>query len=119
MSYKKLLVHRCDVYHLGANQDTEAGSYGISVEKFQEETSYPDIPDLIAVPCYFTDKGQSITQNEPNNVIFESFLVHFEKQQDIRLNDKIVWEGVSYILQKPRLIKNRHWEVTAVRRDNL
>ncbi|MEC0714386.1 DUF3599 family protein, partial [Bacillus haynesii] len=47
------------------------------------------------------------------------FLVHFPASADIRLNDKGIWEGTSYKLQKPRKVKNHHIEVTAVRSDDL
>lgn len=118
MSYKKLLVHRCDVYHLSGNEET-AGSFGISADKFQQETTYSTTPDMTDTPCYFVEKSQSITQNAPNNTLVQSYLVHFWKDADIRLHDKVVWGGEEYILQQPRLVQNHHWEVIAIREDNL
>lgn len=114
MSYKNLLTHRCDIYHL-KSRDTE-GSYGVPGPK---EYYYDDEPDLAGVRCYFTEKNQSIIQLAPNNTIFQSLLVHFLAKADIRTNSKVVWDGVTYKMQKPRKIKNHHQEVTVVRDDNL
>ncbi|ASB88432.1 MULTISPECIES: DUF3599 family protein [Bacillus] len=118
MSYNRLLTHRCDVYHLKEEQPAET-RYGVPVQDGQPTFSYPDDPDISDQPCYFTEKNQSVVQQEPNTLIVQSLLVHFPVSADIRLNDKVTWEGASYKLQQPRKIKNHHIEVTAVRRDNL
>ncbi|MCY8354612.1 YqbH/XkdH family protein [Bacillus haynesii] len=118
MSYSRLLTHRCDVYHLKEEQPAES-RYGVPVQDGQPEFSYSDEPDILDQACYFTEKNQSVVQQEPNTLIVHSFLVHFPASADIRLNDKVIWEGTSYKLQKPRKIKNHHIEVTAVRSDNL
>ncbi|BDG48779.1 DUF3599 family protein [Parageobacillus sp. KH3-4] len=119
MSYRNLLIHRCDVYHLTATNDEPSGSFGVPIEDFQPEYEYPETPDLVNEPCYFTEKNQTIVQGDPNNTIIQSFLIHFLPNADIRVNDKVVWNGVEFILQIPKKIRNHHIEVTAVRRENL
>lgn len=118
MSYQSLLTDRCDIYHLKEEQKTD-NLYGIPVQDAQPVFSYPDEPDQVAQPCYFTDKNQSITQQEPNATIHQLYLVHFSSNADVRLNDKVVWEGVTLKLQKPRKIKNHHIEVVAMRSESL
>ncbi|WP_144514926.1 DUF3599 family protein, partial [Bacillus pumilus] len=51
--------------------------------------------------------------------IHQSYLVHFPITADVRVNDKVVWEGVTLKLQKPRQIKNHHIEVVAMRSESL
>ncbi|MEH7795636.1 DUF3599 family protein [Bacillus safensis] len=118
MSYQSLLTDRCDIYHL--QEEQAAGNhYGIPVHDAQPVFSYPDEPDQVDQACYFTEKNQSITQQEPNATIHQSYLVHFPSNADVRLNDKVVWEGITLKLQKPRRIKNHHIEVIAMRSESL
>jgi len=117
MSYRNLLIHRCDIYHLTKKEN--GGSWGIPSEDLEEEFSYNDVPDLLNEPCYFTEKNQTITQGDPNPTIIQSFLVHFLPTADIRVNDKVVWNGVEFKLQMPKKIRNHHIEVTAVRSEKL
>ncbi|OAT71882.1 DUF3599 family protein [Parageobacillus thermoglucosidasius] len=119
MSYRNLLIHRCDVYHLTASNEDSDSNFGIPIKDFQPEYKYPDSPDLVDVPCYFTEKNQTIVQGEPNQIITQSFLVHFLPSADIRVNDKVVWNGIEFKLQIPKKIRNHHIEVTAVRSENL
>lgn len=101
MSYSRLLTHRCDIYHLKEEQPAES-RYGVPVQDGQPEFSYPDEPDILDQACYFTEKNQSVVQQEPNALIVNSFLVHFPASADIRLNDKVIWEGllISYRSQE-------------------
>ena len=118
MSYRNLLSHRCDIYHL-KERDSTGGRFGVPNADIEKDYYYDNLPDLSDVPCYFTERNQSIVQQEPNQTIFQSMMVHFLPSADVRLNSKIVWDGVSYRLQKPRKIKNHHIEVIAVRNDQL
>lgn len=110
MSYKKLLTDRCDIYHL--IESTTSPGYGLPGEAVY---SYPEEPDLTNVPCYFTEKNQSVTQGEPGVEIVQSYLVHFAINTDIRLNDKVIFNGQQYKAQIPKPIKKHHIEVTVVR----
>lgn len=118
MSYQSLLTDRCDIYHLKEEQ-VAGNHYGIPVQDTQLVFSYPDEADRVNQACYFTEKNQSITQQEPNATIHQSYLVHFPITADVRINDKVVWEGVTLKLQKPRQIKNHHIEVVAMRSESL
>lgn len=118
MSYRTLLSDRCDVFHMITTPNA-TGSFGIPSTDIEESQTYSELPDVKNVPCYFTQKNLSISQGDPNSRIIESFKVHFLPNADIRLNDKVTFEGVAYILQLPRKIKNHHYEVVARRDVNL
>lgn len=119
MSYENLLTDRCDIYHLQSRNKQDSKSFGVPVDDYQEEFYYGDTPDSENVKCYFVEKNQSVTQQDPNKRIIETYRVHFLPSTDIRTNDKVVWDGATYKAQKPRKIKNHHIEVTVVRNDNL
>ncbi|APT47391.1 DUF3599 family protein [Bacillus safensis] len=118
MSYQSLLTDRCDLFHL--QEEQAAGNhFGIPVQDAQPLFSYPEEPDQVDQACYFTERNQNITQQEPNATIHQSYLVHFPITADVRVNDKVVWEGIALKLQKPRKIKNHHIEVVAMRSESL
>ncbi|MFT0802207.1 YqbH/XkdH family protein [Bacillus swezeyi] len=118
MSYRKLLSDRCDIYHVKEEQAQEA-RYGVPAEDLHPLRTYEETPDAANVPCYFTERSQSMIQKDPEQVIYHSYLVHFPLNADIRLHDLVVWNGISYTLQKPKSIKGHHWEVLAVRDEKL
>ncbi|MDL5140975.1 YqbH/XkdH family protein [Bacillus atrophaeus] len=118
MSYTRMLVHRCDIYHETA-APAPSGKFGIPANKLQPVFTYPDTPDEQNVPCYFTEKQQQLIQQLPNHTVYRSFLVHFPLSADVRVNDKVMWDGVGYILELPKKLRNHHWEVTAVRDESL
>lgn len=113
MSYADLLTDRCDVYHLIETQ--EAGTYGVPGEKGY---SYPAAPDLEKAACLFAKESTKLIKNEPGVQIVQSFLVHFFIGTDVRFNDKVVFNGITYRLEIPRNIRGHHIEVTAVRDDS-
>ncbi|MDR0125291.1 MULTISPECIES: YqbH/XkdH family protein [Bacillus] len=118
MSYQSLLTDRCDLYHL-EREEAAQGKFGIPAGDLQITLSYSDTPSLRDVSCYVIEKSQSLVQEEPKTVIYQSYLVHFPLASDIRLHDKMVWNGVSLKLQQPKIVKNHHIEVMAVRKENL
>ena len=118
MSYHSLLTDRCDLFHL-EHQEASRGKFGIPADDLQMNLSYPGAPSLTDLACYVIEKNQSLVQEEPNTVIYQSYLVHFPLASDIRLHDKMVWNGVSLKLQQPKIVKNHHIEVMAVRKENL
>jgi len=89
MSYKSLLSDRCDIYHLKEDHAEEA-RYGIPAPNLQPIRTYGETPDLQNVPCYFTEKKQSIVQQDPEQVIYHSYLAHFPADADVRLHDQAV-----------------------------
>lgn len=114
MSFAKLLADKCNIYHL--NESTSSPGYGLPGDT---QFTYNDQPDVIDVPCKFTEKNQSITQGEPGAEIIHSFAVSFLTSADIRLNDKVIFEGAEYKAQIPRKVKNHHIEVTVTRKGSL
>lgn len=115
MSYAGLLTDRCQVYHL--KQRSRPSLYGIPSEP---EYDYDAQPDLFDVPSYWTLRGSGdVVQGEPHAKVVESYLVHFDKSVDIRLNDRVIFNGSSFTLRIPRNIRNHHWEVVAVREEML
>ncbi|GAB2558224.1 DUF3599 family protein [Gracilibacillus alcaliphilus] len=117
MSYESLLTDTCNIYHLKSR--ASGGEWGIPSDDRQQDHYYADDPDVSDQACYFVEKSQSITQGDPNNEIFQTYHVHFPIEADIRLNDKVVWDGIILKAQKPRKIKDHHIEVNLARRKNL
>lgn len=114
MSFKSLLTDRCSIYHI-VETSTSPG-YGLPGEAV---FNYGELPDLEDMPCKFTEKGLSITQGEPGSEIVHSFAVSFLISADIRLNDKVIFEGAEYKAQIPRKVRNHHIVVTVIRKENL
>lgn len=114
MSFHALLTDRCSIYHIQAT--TASPGYGLPGEA---EFIYSDLPDLVDVPCKFTEKSQNITQGEPGAEIIQSYAVIFPINIDVRLNDKVVFNGIECKAQVPRKIRNHHIEVTVIRKGNL
>jgi hypothetical protein len=114
MSFARLLTDKCSIHHL--NESTSSPGYGLPGDT---QFTYNDQPDVIDVPCKFTEKSQSITQGEPGAEIVHSFAVSFLISTDIRLNDKVIFEGAEYKAQIPRKVKNHHIEVTVTRKGSL
>lgn len=118
MSISNLLSDRCDIYHPVSTLEA-SGTYGVPTEDFQKQHSYPDVPDETDVPCYLPEDNQSVVQSEPNRVITDIRKGFFEPDVDIRINDKIVFDGHTYIAQKPYRVKDSHIKVKVGRVDNL
>lgn len=118
MSYADLLTDRCDVYHM--QKEETNGAYGVPGET---DYIYPPVPDSSNVPCLFvqgrTIDSSKIIKNEPGISLLESFKVHFFIETDVRLNDKVIFDGVVYRLEIPRKIRDHHIEVTAIRDDSI
>lgn len=119
MSYEKLLIHRCEIYHLKERVINDGGGFSVPIGDREKEYYYDDEPDLSNVKCYFVEKNQMVSQGEPGNLIIQSYGVHFLKSEDVRINSKVVWEGVSFKSQKPKNVRNHHQEVTVSRSENL
>ena len=114
MSFSKMLTDKCNIYHL--NESISSPGYGMPGDT---QFTYNDQPDLVDVPCKFTEKSQNITQGDPGAEIVHSFAVSFLINADIRLNDKVVFEGAEYKAQIPRKVKKHHIEATVTRKGNL
>lgn len=114
MSFRSLLTDKCDIYHLV--ETTTSPGYGLPGET---EYGYSDVPDAVDVPCKFTEKNQAITQGEPGAEIVHSFSVNFLPDVDVRLNDKLAWNGMEFKAQIPRKVKSHHIEVVVTRKGTL
>ncbi len=119
MSYENLLTDRCDIYHLKERPAGGGGGYGVPVGDRQQEHYYDADPDEQNIKCLFVEKNQTVVQQEPNQKIIEAHLVHFLVASDIRINDKVIWDGVVFKARKPRNIRNHHKEVTLIRDESL
>lgn len=118
MSIKSMLTDRCDIYHL-TSEETTKPTYGVPTTDFQVKHTYDSSPDHIDVHSYFAEVNQTIVQAEPDTKITEIMRATFLIGTDIRKSDKIVFDGTTYIAQKPRKIKNSHIEVKVKRVDSL
>jgi hypothetical protein len=95
-------------------------NYGYGIEGENKSHYYAKTADYLQVPCYFKPAGnQSLVQNEPNNKIYETYLVHFMIGTNIKVNDQIKKDDILYKLQVPRVIRNHHIEVLVVREESL
>lgn len=114
MSYQSMLIHECDIHHLKTTPGET--KFGVPGEPSQ---GYIEVPDLLSVRCFFSKQGMAgraeIVDKTPGQYITEVYLVHFMPTVDVRLNDRVVWDGVEYILQKPRGLRGHHIEVVAIR----
>ena len=117
MSYLSMLTHKCDIYHLKLKKGTPL--YGVPNKDMQRETYYGHTPDVSDQPCYIVEKSQTIAQNGPNRVMVQNFLGHFPFATDMKINSKVVWDGIELKAQMPKNIKNHHREVTLTREVNL
>ncbi|WP_404407727.1 DUF3599 family protein [Jeotgalibacillus malaysiensis] len=113
MSYENLLTDRCDIYYLKMS-DREA-VFGVPADNLQKDYKFDELPDLKDVKCYFTENNQSISQADPERSISQSFKVHFQKHIALKVNSRVIWNGIAYRMQVPRMIKNHHQEVLVVR----
>jgi len=118
MSYSSLLTDRCDIYHLN-ELPSSGGNFGVPIENTQKEHDYSASPDISNIKCYVTEKSQYVGAGEPNTTVIREYMVHFLPGTDIRVHDKMVWNGEELKLQLPRNIKNHHIEVKALRRGSL
>ncbi|MBP2635551.1 MAG: hypothetical protein H6Q72_1458 [Firmicutes bacterium] len=114
MSFRSMLTDKCNIYHL--RESNSSPGYGLPGES---EYCYPDEPDAVDVPCKFTEKNQSIIQGEPGAEIIHNFGVNLMPSADVRLNDKLVWNGMEFKAQIPQKIKNHHIEVAVTRKGKL
>lgn len=117
MSYKSMLIHRCDIYRLVSQPDVV--KFGVPQEV---KPKYGAGAIALNVPCYFsksTRSQASIIQGEPNSFIIETLNVHFLPGTDLQTNDKIVCDGEAYKAKLPRNIRKHHIEVEVERIENL
>ncbi|EJT8453837.1 DUF3599 family protein [Listeria monocytogenes] len=116
MSYSKMLDKKCDIFHLKNKEKKEEGNFGINVSNLPNEVEYSDTPDLKEINCYYSKKSESIVQGEPQNILIQTWLFHFNKNIDVRRLDKVIAYGYVFILQDPISPKNHHIEVEAFRK---
>jgi hypothetical protein len=119
MSYASLLIHRCDVYHL--QEQEEIGGFGIPSNAIQRNYQYGMIPDLAQVKCYWErrDLSNGFERREPYTMTNDMYTVHFAIGTDVRINDKVVYNGTAYRLTRPEPIRNHHIEVVAVQLEEM
>lgn len=100
--FERLLNHKCDIYHyqsLSVNK-----GYGLS----SKQDGYPDTPDISAVKCHFHAETLNVAQSEPHQDIIARRKVDFPLDTDIKMNDKVVYEGLKYYAEMPMNIRNHH-----------
>lgn len=101
-NFEQLLNHRCDIYHYQSIKKDKG--YGLS----SIEDGYPDIPELTDVKCHFHAETINVTQSEPHQDIIARRKVDFPLNTDIRLNDKVVYDGLNYYAELPNNVRNHH-----------
>jgi len=109
MSFDSMLDHKCDIYHV-RKTDMSPG-YGLPSSPV---FSYPDTPDLAAIPCHFiTKSGVTVIQTDPQAKYEAKIKLALPAGTDIRLNDQIVDcdSGYKYTAEIPRKIRRHHLTV--------
>lgn len=113
MSFNGLLNHSCDIYHM-VRTDKSPG-YGLpSSPSF----SYPEAPDIAAVPCHFGTKGGAMAVIRNEQAMLEARIkLALPAGTDIRVNDKIVDcdTRYEYTAEIPRNIRGHHITVFVCR----
>lgn len=110
MSYVKLLTDRCSIYKLQTRNDS--GGYGVSP---QEELYYNDTPDIVNIPCLFTEVNLATLKREPGVKVEQTYNVHFNISANVSLGDVLEWNGVKFKADLPLKPRNHHIEVRVVR----
>ena len=106
MSFKKLLDHTCDIYHI-VEQSVPLGFHLPTVSSFD----YHDKADIHGAMCHFGGASSStMIQKEPMNQMEPTVKLALLIGTDIRLNDKIVDCAThqEYTAGLPRNIRNHH-----------
>lgn len=116
MSYARLLTDKVDIYSATTSAKED---YGIK----SDEISYPTTPTYTNVKCYAVRNARNSTMYKselsPTPSVKEIIVFHFLISASIIEGDKLVFEGDTFIIQKPRKIRNHHIEVEAVRSEYL
>jgi len=114
MGFTQLLDNFCSITHL--EKASEPGVYGLPSE---ETYNYPITPHLTEVSCYVFHKGVAdsakVEQGGPNHTIRETIKLILLVDTDIRLNDRIEVNEVTYIAGVPLNLRGHHIEVRAAR----
>lgn len=123
----RALFQRCEIYHIV--KDRADIKYGVP-QKENKSFKYNKEPDIKDVRCYwgsYSDDVPDTKDSEPNRDSQFVFSVLFKPDEDIRLNDKAIYNGEEYILGKPRtinapkmgIVTDMIIKVTATKRGNL
>lgn len=104
-NFERLLNHKCDIYHYQAKEVSKG--YGLS----SIQDGYPDTPDIKSINCHFHAETLNVAQGEPHQDITARRKVDFPIGTDIRLNDKVVYEGISYYAELPVNVREHHISV--------
>nr|DAE95969.1 MAG TPA: hypothetical protein [Caudoviricetes sp.] len=111
-NFERLLNHKCDIYHI---TDVQTKDYGYGVVTNTEST-YPSEPDLVNVSCHFQKESINVVQSTPQQNIEARIKVDFPLGTDVRLNDKIIYKGLSYYAEVPSNVRNHHITVYCQRK---
>lgn len=104
-SFERLLNHKCDIYH----HQTENRDLGYGLSSIVD--GYPETADLFGVICHFHKETINVVQSEPHQDIIARRKVDFPLNTDIRINDKVNFEGLTYYAEVPQNIRNHHLTV--------
>lgn len=104
----------CAVYKLKSK--TASGKYGLPGET---EHYYADTPDYPAVECYFKKLNETVYQAQPDKKIDQTFKILLPPEADVSINDKLVWNDMTFILDAPENKFDKFISVTAHRVESL
>lgn len=107
---ENLLIYKCDVYHL--KESTKTASYGLPGEK---QYVYDPSANIKDAKCYYYGASPQFVPSQPGQSVTLTYKMIFPINTDVRLRDKIILNGMTFILEQPFPIRNDHIEVMAKR----
>ena len=109
-NFEKLLNHKCDITHC-VTGDSNVG-YGLK----SKNTTYPEKSDLTDIRCHFHSESLNVNQGEPHQDLVSRRKVDFPIDTDVRLNDKVVFDGLTYYAEVPNNVRDHHITVYVQRK---
>jgi hypothetical protein len=109
---RHLLTDKCDIYPLMKRDSFE--KFGLPSE---DEYFFEDTPTKMNVSCYIYRTGAQTrsSQQEPFQTVSETLSAIFLPSEEIKHNDRIVFQGQKYRIENPLMNKSHHIEALAVR----
>lgn len=104
----------CEIYKL--RKRTGPSKFGVPGEI---EHYYSETPDYPVVECYFKKLNEEIYQAGPDKKIRQRYKVLFPPEADVSINDKVVWNGMTFYLEAPENKFDKFIQAIAVRDEYL
>jgi hypothetical protein len=116
MAIEDFFRHKCDIYH--ASYDEKVPKYGLPAS--EKELSYPEIPSIEDVPCFFafSNTNASMVEAEPMTLFQGPNELSLPAGTEIHPGDKIIDKrfNIDYTAGFPEDIRGKYLVVPIYRR---